>query len=28
VPLNDITLNTGLSRPPFSTGKPVLGLFS
>ena len=28
VPLNDITLNTGLSRPPFSTGKPVMGLFS
>ena len=27
VPLNDLTMNTGLSRPPFSTGKPVMGLF-
>jgi len=27
VPLNDLTMNTGLSRPAFSTGKPVMGLF-
>ena len=27
VPLNDLGMNTGLSRPPFSTGKPVMGLF-
>jgi len=27
VPLNDLARNTGISRPPFSTGKPVMGLF-
>jgi hypothetical protein len=27
VPLNDLTKNTGISRPAFSTGKPVMGLF-
>jgi hypothetical protein len=27
VPLNDLGTNTGLSRPPFSTGKPVMELF-
>lgn len=27
VPLFDATKNTGLARPQFSTGKPVLGLF-
>ena len=28
VPLFDQTANTGLSRPPFSTGKPIMKLFS
>jgi hypothetical protein len=27
IPLNDIGKNTGITRPPFSSGKPVLGLF-
>ena len=27
VPLLDLTRNTGITRPPFSTGKPVMGLF-
>jgi hypothetical protein len=27
VPLNDMSRNTGIIRPPFSTGKPVMGLF-
>ncbi len=27
VPLNDLGKNTGIIRPPFSTGKPVMGLF-
>ena len=27
VPLVDLTRNTGISRPPFSTGKPVMELF-
>ena len=27
VPLNDMNRNTGIIRPPFSTGKPVMGLF-
>jgi len=27
VPLTDMTRNTGLNRPPFSAGKPVMGLF-
>ena len=27
VPLHDPTQNTGISRPLFSTGKPVMGLF-
>lgn len=28
VPLNDIGKNTGISRPPYSSGKPVKALFS
>jgi hypothetical protein len=28
VPLNDIGKNTGISRPPFSVGKPIKALFS
>jgi hypothetical protein len=27
VPLNDLGMNTGLKQPPFSSGKPVMGLF-
>ncbi len=27
VPLNDLGKNTGISRPPFSAGRPVMGLF-
>ncbi len=27
VPLNELGMNTGITRPPFSTGKPVMGLF-
>ncbi len=27
VPLNDLGKNTGIIRPPFSSGKPVMGLF-
>ena len=27
VPLTDLTRNTGIIRPPFSAGKPVMGLF-
>lgn len=27
VPLQDMNRNTGIVRPPFSTGKPVMGLF-
>lgn len=28
VPLQDMTLNTGLNRPKFSTGKPIMKLFT
>jgi hypothetical protein len=27
VPLNDLGKNTGIIRPPFSSGKPVTALF-
>jgi hypothetical protein len=27
VPLQDTMRNTGIIRPPFSSGKPVMGLF-